>query len=369
MPELCPEEATVERLDLYRVRLPLRGSLRHASASTPELDEIFAVFTLASGIRGVAEVRGNGEYTTGQNAKSVIEDIRRSRDRIVGQSARSAATNVLDDTQNRLAAALLDAAALDATAVALRVPVWRYLGGSYRGGIPTHAPIGFANPGETAELARKAKTRGFRRVKVRVGSSSLDEDLERVSTVRSEIGPACELALDANGAWCAEAALGAIERLEPLEIRWIEQPTPADEEEALRFVRSHSPVPVLADEAVRDAEDVRRVVVTQLADGVHLKLEKCGTVEELHRAARLAREAGLLVELGQMDQGRTGTAMTAHIATVVEADFFELWGFHQVDADVASGVEIRDGKILLNDAAGLGVDVRLDEAYRVATLC
>jgi len=369
MPDPHPEDATVERLDLYRVRLPLEKDLHHASVATSELDEVFALLTIASGACGVAEIRGNGEYATGQDAGAVIEDVCGSRDRIVGESARNVAANVMYETGNRLAAALLDGAVLDASAKAFGVPIWRRLGGYYRDGIPTHAPIGFAPSREVAALAREAKTRGFRRVKVRVGGSALDEDVQRVSTVRSEIGPACDLALDANGAWGAEAALKAIEQFEPLNILWIEQPTPAGEVQALRFVRSRTPIPVLADEEVRGEDDVRRIIETGAADGVHLKLEKCGTVKGLIRASTLAREAGLLVELGQMDQGRAGSALTAHLATAVEADFFELWGFHQVATDKTSGIEIRDGMVLLNDAPGLGVDVRLDEEDWVATLC
>jgi L-alanine-DL-glutamate epimerase-like enolase superfamily enzyme len=202
-------------------------------------------------------------------------------------------------------------------------------------------------------------------LKIRVGADP-EEDVERVTAVRQAV-PTTNLALDANGAWTAAEAVAMVRRLAPLGIDWLEQPTAAGDDAALRAVRDDTSTRVVADESVRTADDVERLVAARAVDGVHMKLEKCGTVAELQRAVGIAKRAGLFVEIGLMDQGRLGSATTACIASTVAADAYELWGFERVQRDVVHGLEVDAGAIRLSERPGNGIEVELPEAARVAT--
>jgi L-alanine-DL-glutamate epimerase-like enolase superfamily enzyme len=357
--------ACIQHLDLYRVALPLETTLAHSQVATDMLDEVFLVLTLAGGGRGAAEVRGNGAYATGHTVDAVIAAIKDTAESLIGQDAHHGAATVLAKTGNRLATALVEAATLDALSRQGGAPLWRYLGATRVHRIATHASIAFLTPSEASVRARAAFNAGFRRFKIRVGADPAD-DVARVTAVRQTV-PAANLVLDANGAWTPAEAVAMARRLAPLGIAWLEQPTAAGDDNALRAVRDDASMTVVADESVRTAVDVERLVAARAVDGVHLKLEKCGTVAELRQAAGIAKRAGLFVEIGLMDQGRLGSATIACIASTIPADAYELWGFERVQRDIARGLEVDAGSIRLSERPGNGIEVELPEAARVAT--
>lgn len=316
-------------------------------------------------VKGYGEVRGNGSYATGVDTDQIIGSLTIHGRALRGCQLNHVPARALELTGNRLIAALLEGAALDAEGRWRGLPVWRLLGDSRRRALSTHASVGCVDPHSAREIALEALAQGIRRFKIRVGCSELYQDLARVEAVREVVGQTGELAVDANGGWNAERALAILPSLDRLGVRWIEQPTPPDRSDELARVRASSPIPVIADESVMCATDIERLAAIGAVDGVHLKLEKCGILQELKRAALLARGLGLIVELGQMDQGRLGCALTTHLAAVIEADFYELWGFRYVIRDVTKGLELQDGHIPIPDGPGLGVEVDLDEAELV----
>jgi L-alanine-DL-glutamate epimerase-like enolase superfamily enzyme len=358
-------DARIRRLDLYRVALPLATPLAHSRVATDVLDEVFLALTLAGGGRGVAEVRGNGAYATGYTADAVMAAIKQIAASLIGRNAHDAALAALGRTGNRLATALVEAATLDALARQKGVPLWRHLGAARPPRMVTHASIGFLPPDQAADRARTAAAAGFRRFKIRVGADPAS-DVARVTAVRSAV-PDADLVLDANGAWAPAEAIAMARQLAPLRIAWLEQPTRAGDDLALHAVRRVASMRVVADESVRTGEDVERLLAANAVDGVHVKLEKCGTVAELRRAAAIAKRGGLFVEIGLMDQGRLGSATIACIASTVTADAYELWGFERVQRDIAQGLEVEAGTIQLLESPGNGLAVALPEAARVGT--
>jgi L-alanine-DL-glutamate epimerase-like enolase superfamily enzyme len=360
--------ARLRSMIAYRVNLPLSEPLCHAGISTRSLQEVFLTVTDTSGTVGFSEVRGNGEYATGQTGETIVADLQRAAACLRDCSLDDVPQILIDATGNRLAAALAEGAALDALAKRAGLPLCRYLGRPRATAIPTHGSIGFVDHERAAKLAEAMFGTGVRRIKVRVGSEAIDSDIARVGAVRAAVGSACAIAVDANGAWTADVAVNAISRLSAFEVAWVEQPTKPADYDAMQTVRRRTGVPIVADEAVKTHEDVVRLVQIHACDGVHLKLEKCGSTEELWRAVRVARDARVLVEIGLMDQGRLGSARVAHVAAVTDADVFELWGFERVAEDISSGFEVSGGLAVLPRGPGVGVEVDLTGAESLTIL-
>ncbi|MFE3142925.1 mandelate racemase/muconate lactonizing enzyme family protein [Streptomyces scopuliridis] len=370
------QTGTIREASYGVVALPLRRRLKHTTADTGELVQVVLRLVLTGGQAGWAETRGNGAYATHHTTESIVAAL----------AALPAASDPAWDDPAALAASLarrcppaamlLDVAYRDATARARGVPLAVALRAEYGGGapaadvpddtgaLPTHAAIPFGTPKEAAELTASAAASGFRRVKIRVGGDPV-LDSARIAAARTAAdrvsGPgAVVLAADANGGWDPDTALAATPWLARYGVAWLEQPTAPGDLAAMARVRAESPVPVWADEDVRDAADVHEVADLGAADGVHLKLEKAGTVTALTEAVGAARRRGLEVGLGQMDCGRLGCATTAHLAAGLGLAVAELWGCANVDRDLAAGLELRDGAVLLPNAPGLGVEVLLD---------
>lgn len=75
----------------------------------------------------------------------------------------------------------------------------------------------------------------------KVGLEPLEDDLDLVREVRAAIGEGTLLRLDANGGWTHETARQALRRLEPLDIRSIEDPVLTME--GMAALRRHSAIP------------------------------------------------------------------------------------------------------------------------------
>ena len=345
---------------VHRIPLRLTHPLWHAAVETLHLDEVFVNVHVRSGASGWAEVRGNGEYATGETAEQVLEAY-------AGLANGLGPPSVLPGLfrRSRLAAMGFDVAWRDARARQEGVSFGEYLGGTPVEAVATHAQIGFGTPEQAAARATAAVDAGFRRIKVRVGETQPGLDADRCAAVRAAAGRATRLIVDANGAWTAREATDALRWLALLDVAWLEQPTRAGDDEALAAVRRVGTVPVYADESVGDADSVHRLARAEAVDGVHLKLEKCGTVDELCRAVEAARQLGLGLALGQLDCGRLGCATTTHLAVGLGVDMAELWGFAHVATDVAGPLEVRDGAVVVPRGTGLGVEVDLTDTTLV----
>src|SRR2546430_7259712 len=84
--------------------------------------------------------------------------------------------------------------------------------------------------------------------------------------------------VDPNAAWTPEEAPGRIERIAPFGIEFVEQPVAPQDIAGLRYVREHSALPIVADEAAVRLADVDRLAGA--CDGINVKLQKCGGVAE-----------------------------------------------------------------------------------------
>lgn len=354
------------------VGLPLRRRLRHTTADTGELTVVLLRLTLATGHVGWAETRGNGEYATHHTTGDIVAALAGLPP--VTDPVWGAPSALADALAERCppAAMLLDVATRDAEACSRGLPLWATLPGAGPPGgrgprsLATHAQIGFGTAEEAGVLAAEAARAGFGRIKIRVGGRP-EEDRARVTLARRAVDRAVgagvvAIAVDANGGWDPATAISATAWLADQGVAWLEQPTPPDDPAALAAVRSAARVPVWADESVRDASDVHALAALGAVDGVHLKLEKTGTVGALTAAVAAARGHGLDVGLGQMDCGRLGCATTTHLAAGLGTAVAELWGCANVARDVTEGLELRAGAVGLPRGPGLGVRVTVHPA-------
>ncbi|HEU4546594.1 MAG TPA: enolase C-terminal domain-like protein, partial [Microlunatus sp.] len=122
--------------------------------------------------------------------------------------------------------------------------------------IEVNATVPAVGPDRAADLVRAA---GCRTVKVKVAEpgQALSDDLNRVAAVRDVLGPDGRIRVDANGAWDADQATDALERLAGYGLEYAEQPCrTVDELAALRvaLARAGVEVPVAADESIRRAD-------------------------------------------------------------------------------------------------------------------
>lgn len=77
-------------------------------------------------------------------------------------------------------------------------------------------------------LCKEAKAKGFRHMKMKVGSN-LQDDMRRAAIIREEIGEDLQLMMDANQKWDVDEAITNMDSLAQFNPWWIEEPTSPDD--------------------------------------------------------------------------------------------------------------------------------------------
>jgi mandelate racemase len=148
----------------------------------------------------------------------------------------------------QIALSALDMAMWDALARAAGAPLCRLLGAEPRP-LPIYASLRGWGPAMLAEEAgRAAAATGARAVKFKLGHARLEEDLDTVRAVRGAVGDAVEILVDYNQGLTRPEAERRGRALQDLDVRWLEEPLPADDDAGLAALRAALHLPVQGGE-------------------------------------------------------------------------------------------------------------------------
>jgi L-alanine-DL-glutamate epimerase-like enolase superfamily enzyme len=188
----------------------------------------------------------------------------------------------------------VDMALWDLRGKALGQSVCQLWGGTERTVIRAYASYLFGEtPQETFRLAQEAKRLGLTAVKFGWGPFGRDAEVDRdhVEAARRAVGDDCELMVDAGCKWDAATALARAKLLEPLGIRWLEEPLSQDDLRGYAELCRQSPIPIAAGEG----EATRFGFEDLIARGVHIlqpDVAICGGLSVCREVSRMCRVAG-----------------------------------------------------------------------------
>ncbi len=202
---------------------------------------------------------------------------------------------------------------------------------------------------DTDEVVRQKvkEAAEFKILKVKLGR---DNDKQMIETIRAVTDvPMC---VDVNQGWTDKKhALEMTHWLQEKGIEFVEQPMPKTAIDDIAWLTQHSPLPIIADEALQRLPDVKKA--HGIYSGINIKLMKCTGMREAHKMITLARALDMKVMIGCMTE--TSCAVSAAAQLAPKVDWADLDGNLLISNDVFSGVQVKDGKITLIDAAGIGI--------------
>jgi len=197
--------------------------------------------------------------------------------------------------------------------------------------------VAFDTPDKMAELAAANRTRPL--LKLELGG---DGDVERVRAVR-QAAPAARLIVDANESWDEAQLREYMPMLLDLRVALIEQPLPADADDALAQLEHR--IPLCADESCRTVADLDRL------DGkyevINIKLDKVGGLTAALALAGEAKRRGLRIMVG----GEVGTSLGVAPALLVAqgAEIVDLDGPLRLASDRGAGLRYDGGMVYQPD--------------------
>lgn len=228
----------------------------------------------------------------------------------------------------------LDCALWDLKAKQSGVPAWQAAGLHRLDPVKTAYTLSLNTPQIMGEMAAQNARRPM--LKLKIGGP---DDLACVEAVRQN-APKTRLIVDANEA----LSLDDLKRLAPdfmrLNVRLIEQPLRAGQDEDLAGFSS--PVPLCADESLHTRSDLARI--SGLYQAVNIKLDKAGGLTEALALKAEAKALGLDIMIGCMVS--TSLAMAPAVLLAQGADVVDLDGPLLLAKDRQPGLETL-GSILM----------------------
>jgi L-alanine-DL-glutamate epimerase-like enolase superfamily enzyme len=145
-------------------------------------------------------------------------------------------------------------------------------------------------PGEAlAEEAHRLAETGTRGVKMRVGRSNADSDVEAVALVREAIGQGTFLLVDANQAWNVSTAIALGRAFESHQVFWLEEPVDHDDLHGHAAIAEALTVPVATGENIYLPNGFRDLIEQRSCDILMPDVQRVGGVTGWMRVAALAQ--------------------------------------------------------------------------------
>lgn len=351
---------TVSRITATALQMKLANPLATSKRTYGTLDFIVVGAECDKGMTGWGEAR-ECTHITGETLTGILEAINAH----LGPAVTGLEPGDLDHAHQRMNTAMMNnTAAKSAIDMALHdlagqlagLPVSRLLGGGPRGPIETSKAVSIGTTEAMITQAREYVMAGFKTLKLKTG---LDEpaELAAIAAIRQAVGPDINLKLDANQSWSLHQATRFLAAVERHGIQMVEQPLPAWDFAGHAELRRRTPIPVMLDEGVHGSRDAQRAIETGAADMVNIKLIKTGGLAPARNLTAICEAAGIDCQIGTLDTS-IGSAAAAHLVHACPAiRYAEINGPTRLARDLATGLQVQDGHVILQEGSGLGIQI------------
>ena len=186
--------------------------------------------------------------------------------------------------------------------------------------------------------------------------------------IREHFGPELKILHDVHHRLRPREAARFAKEVEPVDLFWLEDPTPAEDQNALRLLRHHSTVPVAIGEVFNSIYDCNKLIEDELIDFIRVAVTYAGGITHVKR----------IIDLAGLHHVRTGfhgapshspicMAAQAHLnawAPNFGIQEYLVLGTAECDDLFPSDHRMQGGLFYVSDAPGLGVDFNENEAGR-----
>ncbi len=257
------------------------------------------------------------------------------------------------------AIAAVDIALWDALGKLLQQPVYKLLGG-YWDQVRVIAIGGYVmQGGSITDLKSEIeyyKAQQVLGMKLKVGSLSVEEDIERARLARKIGGPDFHLCTDSNQAWTVDEAMEFARSVQELNLAWLEEPVSwyeqIDGNARLRTLG----IPINAGQGEISRHGCKDLVVRGAVDILNVDATIAGGITEWRRAAGMASCFGVL--MAHHEEPQVALHLLAGVANGLCVEIFPNYNRDPMWFDLpVQQPEIKDGYMLLPEKPGLGIDL------------
>ncbi|MGC4938726.1 D-mannonate dehydratase ManD [Kribbella sp. DT2] len=303
------------------------------------------------------------------------------------------------------AIAAVDVALWDLKAKSAGMPLYQLLGGASRNGLMAYGHASGRDQEELFDSIRLRLDQGFRSIRVQTSIPGIDavygvrapagqeseqhyEPAQRIArpmeedwdtraylrhiptvfeAVRNEFGPELPLLHDVHHRLTPIQAARLGKDLEPYDLFWMEDCTPAENQDALRLVRQHTTTPLAIGEVFNTIWDYQTLIKDQLIDYVRSAVTHTGGITAMRKlldyAAQYQIKSGIH---GPTDISPVGMAAGLHLDLAIHNFGIQEYMQH---GDVTNEVfrqsfTFENGYLHPGNEVGLGVELDEEAAAR-----
>lgn len=331
-------------------------------------------------------ITGVGEGTLEYKEKALIGAVEHIKESLVGQNPLNI-EKIWHDTYRdaywRGGAVLMSAlsavemALWDILGKALNVPIYQLLGGKVNDKVRIYVNGWFAGAKEPKEFAEKAKIaveRGVTAMKwdpfgknyMEISNAELDKALQCVAAVREAVGDQIDLLIEGHGRFNVPTGIKIAKELEQFKPMFFEEPVPPDNLDALKEVKTKSPVAISAGERLYTRWDYREMFDKMAADYIQPDISHAGGIMELKKISAEA-ECRYIPFAPHNPSGPVANAATLQLAAscpnfcILEIMYSDVEWRKDVTTE---NLHYQDGCITISDKPGLGLEINEGECLR-----
>ena len=187
---------------------------------------------------------------------------------------------------------------------------------------------------------------------------------DALAKIREHFGPELKILHDVHHRLTPREAAAFAKSVEPVGLFWLEDPTPAEDQNALALLRQHSTVPVAIGEVFNSIYDCQYLIERELIDFIRIAVTYAGGITHAKRIVDLAGLHNVRTGFhGAPSHSPISMAAQAHLnawAPNFGIQEYLVLGTEECDALFPSKHEMKKGRFFVSDDPGLGVD--FDEA-------
>ncbi len=356
----------ITHIEFFKARSPLSTRIADSTHEIPEIGFIVTRITLQSGMTGDGYL-----LSFHYSPEAILGALRDAAPMALGldvsQTGRFLARHTKESEYfgnagiHRWAAGSINIAMWDAHARTLGAPIWKLLG-THHDRVPLYGSGGWLSytDDELLDEVRSYVRRGFKAVKVKVGSAETQRDIDRLTRVREAVGPHVRVMMDANQGLGLSGAMELVEAVRHLRITWFEEPLPHTDFAGYQQLRRQAGMSIAMGEREFDTVALRELIRRDAIDLWQPDLLRLGSVEAWRASAALAEAHHIPVLPHYYKEYDVPLLMTIPNAFGAES-------FDWVDDLITHPIRMEDGYAYPNPGDGWGFSFKDDRLTPVAS--
>ena len=360
-------ELVITKIEIFKINVSYKKPISVSLGRVTHANNIgIKIHTNQEGLYGVGEA-SPFSFITGDTQDGDFELAKMLAKLLIGKNPLEIEDRIFDMNRqlklNPTIISAFDIALFDILGKYTNLPLYALWGGKNNRVITTDMTIGIDTPEVMAKEALSFKKEGFPAIKVKLGEET-KSDVARIKAIREAIGLDIPLRIDANQGWDTVTAIKTLKELEKYNIEHCEEPILRWNNTDLAYVRSKSPIPIMADESVFDHMDAFRLASMKACDYFNIKLAKSGGLNNALKIISIAEASGIKSQVGCMSETRLGLTALAHLVVARKnIVHFDLDSALQLTEDpVIGGMTYgENGIVIVPDTPGIGAD--FDQAF------